>query len=239
MRSRRAALLALLALISSEPASAQPDPNSPICPPNPNWSTYPRMRFTVQAVPGSYPVLLAEGQIDDEMLPRLEEALRTFRGNEIWLRSSGGNAQVANRAGFLIHRNTLSTRIPAGWACSSACAWMFIGGVVRSVDPGGQLIVQRLGDNPDPAAVRRQAAPDGDGMARTIENVAQESALRATEENNFLMAMGISRQLLTDIIYRQTGPGEAGRRCLTVEEMHRYNVVNDVYGGPRQAKQAP
>jgi hypothetical protein len=43
--------------------------------------------------------------------------------------------------------------------------------------------------------------------------------------------MGLSRKLLTEVMYRQKAVGGAGedkstRRCLTAEELRKYNVVN-------------
>jgi tetratricopeptide (TPR) repeat protein len=94
-----ASLLALSALLSGHVAAAQSDPNNPTCPSAPNWSTNREMRFTPQVVNGRR-VLLAEGQIDDNLVSRLETALRDETIEEIWLRSPGGNAEVGNRAGI-------------------------------------------------------------------------------------------------------------------------------------------
>jgi hypothetical protein len=42
--------------------------------------------------------------------------------------------------------------------------------------------------------------------------------------------MGISRKLLTEVMYRQSAVAADGngstRRCLTQDEVHRYNVAN-------------
>jgi hypothetical protein len=45
--------------------------------------------------------------------------------------------------------------------------------------------------------------------------------------------MGVSRKLLTDVMYKQKAVAEAGadrstRRCLTQEEVNRYNVATPV-----------
>jgi hypothetical protein len=55
----------------------------------------------------------------------------------------------------------------------------------------------------------------------------------ASEDNDFLIRMGVSRKLLTEVMYRQKAVGEAGadrstRRCLTREEAMRYNVATKV-----------
>lgn len=236
MRRRLAVFAACLALISAEAAPAQPaDPEGPSCPSSFNWSSYPEMRFTVQPADGG-PVLLAEGVIDDNMIPRLRQALENFDGQEIRLRSPGGNERVARQAGFLIRERYLGTRVPAGWACASACAFMFLGGITRSVDPSGLVIVQMFTNVSDPAAVGAQIARGGESAQRLLTGIALDASLVATEDNDYLIRMGVSRRLLTDIVYRMRGIGDAGhpapRRCLTAEEMQRYNVVN---GGPPRA----
>jgi hypothetical protein len=42
--------------------------------------------------------------------------------------------------------------------------------------------------------------------------------------------MGVSRKLLTDVMYKQSAVGAGGdgstRRCLTQEEAYEYNVAN-------------
>jgi hypothetical protein len=43
--------------------------------------------------------------------------------------------------------------------------------------------------------------------------------------------MGVSRKLLTEVMYRQKAVAEQGedrstRRCLTQDEVRRYNIVN-------------
>ncbi len=65
-----------------------------------------QMRFTQQTVNGR-PVLLAEGLIDDNMMPRLQAAVRGFQGDEIWLRSPGGNARSATRPGAILRENNM------------------------------------------------------------------------------------------------------------------------------------
>ncbi|TMJ18979.1 MAG: hypothetical protein E6G92_03965 [Alphaproteobacteria bacterium] len=224
-----ASFLALAALASAQGAAAQTrDPDNPTCPLNPNVSTYRQMRFTVQEVDGRQ-VLLAEGMIDDDMLPRLQEAVRSFQGDEIWLRSPGGNARVGNQAGRFLRDNNMTTRIPAGWACFSACNFLFMGGVVRYVDQGGLFIVHMFTHTGDRAAIRQEVARGEDNTVSLIGEIEQQSALLASEDNDFLIRMGISRALLTEVMYRQSAVADAAnrstRRCLTQAEVNRYNVA--------------
>src|SRR5215212_8837466 len=120
-------------------ASAQPglDPVNPSCPKDLNWSTYRQMRFTLDTSSGTR-VLKAEGQIDEDVPSRLQEALKTNgQIDEIWVRSPGGHARAGTEAGKIIRKASIPTRIPQGWACFSACNFMFMGGPIRFVDSGG------------------------------------------------------------------------------------------------------
>lgn len=173
------------------------------------------MRFTVQQRPGQPPILLAEGAIDDNLVPRLEAAIDGFEGQEIWLRSPGGDDRVGTQAGRLIRQSGLRTRIPPGWACAGACNFMFIGGTDRFVDDGGVFIVHMftLG-----------------GDLRDVDEIARASAAFATEQYDFLIRMGVSPRLLSEVMYRQSAAPRTDhpstRRCLTGEELRRYNVVS-------------
>lgn len=208
---------------------AQMDPVNPTCPLNPNWSTYREMRFTPQDVNGKR-VLLAEGQIDDNLIPRLEAALRDETIQEIWLRSPGGNAQIGNQAGTLIRRSGLPTRIPAGWACFSACNFLFMGGFARFVDEGGLFIVHMFTFTGNREAIRQAREGGDNSTVGLIGDIEQQSAQLASEDNDFMIRMGLYRTLLTEIMYAQRavpdGQTQSTRRCLTQAEVRRYNVVN-------------
>ena len=229
MLRRLASIAAAAALLTAQAAQAQMDPNNPTCPANPNWSNYPQMRFTVEEIDGKQ-VLLAEGMVDDNLIPRLEAAIRNFQGDEIWLRSPGGNARVGNQAGRIIRENNLQTRIPAGWACFSACNFLFMGGTARFVDRGGHFIVHMFTHTGNRDAIRSEVSRGVDNTIGLIGDIEQQSALLASEDNDFLIRMGLSRRLLTEVMYRTSAVADANnretRRCLTQEEVQRYNVVN-------------
>ena len=223
-------LAALLALAAGEGAQAQRmDRDNPTCPESPNWSTNREMRFTVEEVNGRQ-VLLAEGMIDDNLIPRLEAAIANFSGDEVWLRSPGGNARVGNQAGRIIRENSLQTRIPQGWACFSACNFMFLGGFARFVVPGGLFIVHMFTHTGDRDTIRSEVARGEDNTIGLIGEIEQQSALLASEDNDFLIRMGVSRTLLTEVMYRVSAVQDANnretRRCLSQDEVRRYNVVN-------------
>jgi hypothetical protein len=221
----------MAALLWAQAAPAQTrDLRNPTCPANPDWSTNRQMQFTVATVEGRR-VLLGEGVVDDNLLPRLEAALRDQTLEEVRLRSPGGNARVGNQAGVLIRRSGLPTRIPAGWACGGSCVFMFMGGITRAVDPGGLVVVQMFTFTGNREVIRREIARGEEASADLIGEIALQSVRLASEDNEFLIRMGVSRSLLTEVMDRQSAVGEgtdrSTRRCLTQAELARYNVTND------------
>jgi hypothetical protein len=230
LRLRKSALGACLLLGSAE-APAATDPLNPTCPQQLNWSTYRQMRFTLDQSDGRR-ILRAEGLIDEDMPARLAEALQSHDPvDEIWLRSPGGVARAGNEAGKLIRQTGIPTRIPAGWACFSACNFMFMGGAVRFVDPAGLFVVHMFTHLGDKDAVRSELAKGEESAIGLIGDVEQDSALLASEDNDFLIRMGVSRKLLTEVMYQQKAVAEGAedkstRRCLTAAETVKYNVAN-------------
>ena len=201
-------------------ATVPPDPNNPTCPKSLNWSTYRQMRFTLFETEARR-ILKAEGVIDAEAAARLADALKEHDPiDEIWLRSPGGDARAGNEAGTIIRKLGIPTRIPAGL------------GLLL----GLQL---HLHGRPDPLRRRRRAfrrphvhAPCRQGCgprrarperrrsrSRLIGEVEQDSAMLASEDNDFLIRMGVSRKLLTEVMYKQkavaAGGDKSTRRCLT------------------------
>ncbi len=213
------------------------DPDNPTCPKALNWSTYPLMRFTFEESSGLR-VLRAEGQIDEDVAARLQAALAEHAPiDEIWIRSPGGDARAGNEAGKLIRKAGIPTRIPAGWACFSACNFMFMGGPIRFVDDGGLFVVHMFTHLGDKEAIRAEIAKGTDKTIGLIGDVEQDSALLASEDNDFLIRMGVSRKLLTEVMYQQKAvadePGDKStRRCLTSAETR--NIMsptrNDGFG---------
>ena len=230
MRRALTSAAAAFALLCAQGAAAQTDPDNPTCPRAPNWSNHPQMRFSMQQINGR-PIMLAEGQIDDNMIPRLRAFLQRNDPYEIWIRSPGGNARIGNQAGRLIRDAGYATRIPNGWACFSACNFMFMGGLQRSVDAGGHFIVHMFTHTADRQAIRSEVARGEENTIGLIGEIEQSSALLASEDNDFLIRMGVSRRLLSEVMYRQRAVAEGSdrstRRCLTQEEVRRYNVMNN------------
>ena len=78
--------------------------------------------------------------------------------------------------------------------------------------------------------VAEAQAQGADKAVELISGVEQESAMLASEDNDFLIRMGVSRKLLTEIMYKQkavaAGGDKSTRRCLTQSEAVKYNVAN-------------
>jgi hypothetical protein len=213
------------------------DRDNPTCPQDPDWAqTIREMRFTLEQVDGR-PILLAEGVIDRDAARRFRAALEAHpQIDEIWLRSPGGDARVGSELGRLVRETGIPTRIPRGWACFSACNFMFMGGMVRYVDEGGLFVVHMFTHTGDRAAIREELARGENEAIGLIGEIEQQSALLASEDNDFLIRMGISPRLLSEIMYRTPAVAERSgdrstRRCLTQEEVNRYLVATVPWRG--------
>jgi hypothetical protein len=231
MRAAVQAIAAAALLLSAAASAAdEMDPDNPTCPEHLNWSTYREMKFTLDTSSGKR-VLKAEGMVDDMIAARLQDALKQNAPiDELWIRSPGGNARAGNEAGKIIRAAGIPTRIPGGWACFSACNFVFMGGPIRFVDDGGYFVVHMFTHLGDKEAVREELKQGTDEAIDLIGDVEQDSAMLASEDNDFLIRMGVSRKLLTDVMYRQKAIAGADdkstRRCLTPEETVKYNVAN-------------
>lgn len=226
-------LLAAMLAVLGNSAPDKMDPANPTCPQEPDWSNYSEMKLTPVEKDGTS-VLLAEGFVDAGLPERLRKALGEHDDiTEIWLRSPGGDARAGNEAGRIIREEggAIITRIPAGWTCFSACNFIFMGGRARIIEDGGNFMVHMFTMTNDRNAINYSIEMGTDSTVELIGEVEQESALLATEDNDFLIRMGVSRKLLTDIMYKQKaietdGEDRSTRRCLTREEALKYNVAN-------------
>jgi hypothetical protein len=220
-------------LMAASPAKKGMDPVNPTCPTLLDWSNNPTMVFRNQTLPDGTEVLIGEGAIDVGMANRLAVMLKRYpKAEELWLRSPGGDAEVGNAAGRMIRKmdRDITTRIPKGWACFSACNFVFMGGRVRIVEPGGQFIVHMFTHVSDREGVKADIKSNADAAVDMIGDIEQDSAMLATDDNDFLIRMGMSRKLLTDVMYKQkavaSGANRSTRRCLTQAETITYNVAN-------------
>ena len=201
-RGLSAAAACLALLFGGNATQAQPD-----CPLQTDVAQADEMRFTVRERPDGPPVLLAEGLIVSGTIPRLQAALDHFQGREIWLNSPGGYVGADRDAGRLIRSRGLRTRVPAGSVCRGACNFMFMGGTERIVEDGGFFIANMFRHS---------------GDRSNYVDIGGASQMLATVDYDFLIRMGVSPRLLSDIMYREPA---GGGRCLTRAELDEYRVT--------------
>jgi hypothetical protein len=228
--TRIVAAIAALALLGGAT-----DPSNPTCPAEPDWGPAAKMTLAPRNIGGSR-VLVAEGIIDATLPERLKAAIEADETiGEVRLRSRGGDARAGNEAGKVIRSFGLTTRIPRGWTCFSACNFVFMGGAVRLVDDGGTFMVHMFTHTGDRETIFLAAEEGTAETVRLIADIEQASALLASEDNDFLIRMGVSRDLLTQVMYRQQAVRSAEnpttRYCLSQDEVRRYNVVTEVTPG--------
>ncbi len=227
---RRGMLCAAAAvmLLSNAPAT---DPNNPTCPKQPDFGPAKAMTLTPVTRNGKR-VLLAEGVIDQLLPDRMYDAIAADESiEEVWLRSPGGDAKAGNETGKIIREfQGVHTRIPSGWTCFSACNFVFMGGLQRRIEPGGIFMVHMFTHTGQRQIIADSVEKGTEDTVELIGEIEQLSALLASEDNDFLIRMGLSRKLLTDIMYRQlaTGgkDGDGERYCLSLDEAVEYNVTN-------------
>ncbi len=228
MRRLFACLAACVLVGAAPPTTAGRDPANPSCPQAPDWGGGSTMNIHTIDSNGHH-ILIAEGPIDADVPSRIRNLIDSDqRIEEIWLRSPGGSAEAGTAAGRIIRASGIPTRIPSGWTCFSACNFMFMGGIARTIDPGGVFMVHMFTFTNERGAIRYATQQGTDQTIALIGDVEQESALLASEDNDFLIRMGVSRLLLTEVMYQQravaTGTTPAQRYCLSMDEATRYNV---------------
>jgi hypothetical protein len=231
MRLARAlAAVAALALLTGAN-----DRDNPTCPAQPDWGPAEAMKLTPAIRNGKH-VLLAEGIIDATLPDRLKTALDADQQiEEVWLRSRGGDARAGNLAGKTIRSFTgMLTRIPKGWTCFSACNFVFMGGDRRMIEPGGVFMVHMFTHTGDRDTIQLTREESTAATVQLIAQIEQDSALLASDDNDFLIRMGVSRKLLTDVMYRQqavkSDDNPTTRYCLSQAEVRQYNVMNEKNG---------
>ena len=193
------------------------------------------MTLTPRVVNGIH-ILVAEGIVDSTLPQRLKTELdKDELIEEVWLRSRGGDARAGNEAGKVIRSLGITTRIPEGWTCFSACNFVFMGGDRRVVDPGGVFMVHMFTHTDQRDVIGNAVSEGTNETVGLIADIEQSSAILASDDNDFLIRMGISRKLLTDIMYQQQAVKSASNRstryCLSQEEVRRYNVMPEERAG--------
>lgn len=84
-------------------------------------------------------IIFVKGDITQKLRPLIEQAMESISKNEctekiVNLNSRGGQGFVSESVGRLIRLNDYKTQVSLGSMCSSACGFIFIGGVERIIE---------------------------------------------------------------------------------------------------------
>lgn len=222
----------LIGLLPLTRVAAAPCPS----PPDSIWAgTSSPMTYSLRDDAG-HRVLLAKGAIGTDEHRKLESAIaKAGRIDEIWFYSPGGSSAAGMEMGRVIKRRGLATRVPRGAVCFSACSMAFLGGVLRSVDPGGfygvhmwtawkknqvskllGAITERLENKSYPydALVAE--------VTELIQSIERDNAQYARKRADYLLEMSVSLRLMIP----NTNTPSAGEYYICGSEARSYNVVN-------------
>ncbi|MBX5453652.1 MAG: hypothetical protein K6U10_06910 [Acidobacteriia bacterium] len=182
------------------------------------------LTFSVAQGPRNHRTLVVQGQIGEGDYQRFRQALAEAGPiDDIVLNSPGGYLDEGLAIGRFIRGRRLTTRIPNGFLCISACNFIFMGGVVRYVDPGGKFAAHMFTASGSKTFVQDVLAEaQTRGLEATIRDIEQESAETAAKVARFLVEMSVSLRFLTEFA---AIPNDHPR-VLSIDELREYNIVN-------------
>ncbi len=196
------------------------------------------MSFEIGAEHETPRIMLAVGSIEESTPTRLRTALREAGWvDEVWFHSMGGDAIAGLELGRILRTNGVATKVPPGANCFSACSYAFLGGLLRTIDPGACYGVHmfsflRMANTEAFSHNIRQAidtARDLDDYSEAVESihneilkVEQQAARTARARARYLTEMSISLQLMLPAF--ETASDD--QYWLSNQEMEKYNVVN-------------
>ena len=197
MKSLRSCLVAL-ALLMSPAAAAQS----------------PEMSFRLAGPTGCArdcpTYVLGEGTITSDTARRYRAFVARHGADlPIFLNSRGGELDGGIRLGAALRAQHAAVYVPSGGTCASACAYAFLGGVVRDVQEGGRIGVHR------PIVVSRSS-----GRRVTADEQALEPRIAAMLAD-YVAAMGGS----PDLVALAAGTEPPAIHYLSPAELRRYKVV--------------
>jgi hypothetical protein len=205
------------------------------------------MDYRVSTVRGKR-VLIAEGQIRTGEAERLKAAIdRSGAIDEVWFNSPGGAAEEGLNMGRVLRAGGLFVRLPARYACASACSYAFLGGALRVAEPGSfygvhmftgtaddetmLLAVDALNEKTTSlrtsltAQKKPKAEIDAAVAGATREFISfweQRSAKLAALRARYLVEMSLSLEFMTDAF----GQSASGVCFLSPAGLQRYNISN-------------
>ena len=192
-------------------------------------STASAMTATNGASQQGRPVLLLEGMIKQGDGAKIVRTLKQRGFREVWLSSPGGSVNDGYQIGNALRRLGMMTRIPDGKICASSCVDVFLGGVVRFVNPSGKIIIHPGSISAVPQATKLLEEAVRTGQSTKAIQLFEQSATAETATwTRYLTSMGVSLDL---VAYAAKVPHRCGI-VLSRDELVYFNVVNTA-GAPR------
>jgi hypothetical protein len=141
-------LLLMAALLLSLPSMAragqdEPPPFPAVIPPDGKISVFEDyVHLYPEKLPNGRTKLTMWGGIEPGDAERFRSAVEASKpiSELVIIGSPGGSLEEGLTIGRIIRINKISTRIRARSKCVSACNFVFLGGVIRSIEPDGQFI---------------------------------------------------------------------------------------------------
>jgi hypothetical protein len=151
-------------------------------------------------------VALGVGSINTHSGQALQRFLDTYpQVRKVYFHSPGGDLATGLEMGMLLRRQGLDSAVSPKMKCFSACAYTFIGGSTRTVEPGGLIGVHRF------------YTKDGTGNVEDGQQ-AQATLVR------YVRDMGVSESLVELSLQagadEMMGIGAAKARVLRVDNAH-------------------
>jgi hypothetical protein len=183
---------------------------------------------------GGRQILLMQGTFETGDSRKFSQAIQKLgRVDELWFNSSGGAVSEGLEIGRKIRSLGLATKISAQAECYSICAFAFLGGVVREIEPGGVYGVHMFSamcqkETIEELTRKITAVVKSQGDKGSVQVVAlllateQRSATIARDQANYLLEMEVSLRLLFPN-YETTCDNI---RPLGRQELLSYNIVN-------------
>lgn len=184
------------------------------------WYDQARLSFHKANIPGKN-LLVLYGQINAGDAKRFKAEIKAYqkakiRIDEIWLDSPGGSPEEAMKIGQTIRDHGYMTRIPQNYACMSACVYIFSGGAIRVVDPGGMFGTHMF-------SAFGELKRDVQVTKKDLQDLEKRNAQLAHKQSLFIQRMGLDASLLQEITVKTK---HNDMYCLSPTEVVNYNVQN-------------
>lgn len=183
---------------------------------------------------GEKRVLEARGTIHKNEAQRLKNALnRNAPVHEVWLYSGGGVSVEGIKMGRHLRQQGVAVRIPKDSVCFSACSMVFLGGVLRAVDPGGYYGVHMWTRWRKSSAEKivdsvldlNKKAPKQEVVRQVrdlLQSIERRNADYARQRANYLIEMSVSLRLMVPNVQTKA----SNQYWLCPNEMRSFNVTN-------------